>query len=48
MHKDCLNMFYKIMRRSYITNQELAIVQKECDKHHPNCFPCRYYNGEAK
>ena len=46
MNQSCLDVFYKIMRRTFITNEELAIVQKECVKHYPNCFPCRYYKEE--
>ena len=45
LNKDCLDMFYQIMGRTFISNQELAIVQKECDKH-MECFPCRYYKEE--
>ena len=46
MNQSCLDVFYLIMRRTYITNQELAIVQKECDKYHPECAKCRYQKEE--
>ena len=42
MDQSCLDMFYQIMRRTFISNQELAIVQKECDKYFPDCSKCRY------
>jgi hypothetical protein len=42
MNQSCLDVFYLIMGRTFISNQELAIVQKECDKYRPECKKCRY------
>ena len=47
MNDNCLDVFYLIMGRTFISNQELAIVQKECDKYANNCKECRYHLEEG-
>ena len=45
MNQGCLDTLKAILGRDFVSNQELAILQKECDKH-LECKNCRFHKEE--